>query len=155
MSASMRASTPMTDGALAFLTQPAGRGMTVLIVGAALADLIAELRAATGATGIVVVAAPTPKPGTNAEVVYAAPTALPVRSHVADLVVLLADSLDDEIDAVAEEARRALAPGGLLRALARLEIAYRLLGELHTAGFRDAATLPLGGRHGIRARGPR
>jgi hypothetical protein len=81
-------------------------------------------------------------------------TAVPMRSHIADLVTLLLAGSDNEIDAVAEEARRTLAPGGLLRALAPMATAHRLLGELHAAAFRDASIQAFGSKHGVRARGP-
>jgi hypothetical protein len=49
----------MDDEALAFLSGPAARGMTVLVVGLGAPRLTAALRAATGATGLVMLASPT------------------------------------------------------------------------------------------------
>jgi hypothetical protein len=145
----------MDSAALAFLTAPAGRGMTVLLLGlpdTALMDALAE---ATGMTGLVLAISPEPGAVPAGCWLRAAVTAVPVRSHVADVVLLTTAAAHEEPDAVVEEARRLLAPGGVLRATAPRAAAYRLLGELHAAAFRDAQSVPLGHLQAIRARGPR
>ena len=144
----------MDDEALAFLSGPAARGMTVLVVGLADPRLTAALRSATGTTGLVILASLPGGAGSEGVSVRAVATAVPVRSHIADLVVLLLAGSRNEIDAVAEEVRRTLAPGGMLRVLAPVTTADRLLVELHAAAFRDATTQALGSEHGVRARGP-
>lgn len=141
---------------IAFLTQPAGRGATVIVVGAAEPALCVPLAAATGATGLLVTVAAVPGgPCPGIPLLRAAPMAVPVLSHVADLVVLTTVPADADADAVAEEARRVLAPGGVLRAVALPAAAYRLVGALHAAAFRDVEAVQLGSVTGVRARGPR
>ncbi len=159
-----------------FLAQAAGRGATVVVLGSATPALRAALAIAAGPTGLVVLVLPAAavadrgshgpsspdgavaEPPTGHDGVHqlrGAPTAVPVLSHAADLLVLTDAAEDDDADAVAAEARRLLAPGGVLRAVAPLAAAYRLVGTLHAAAFRDVEAVQLGGITGVRARGPR
>lgn len=143
-----------------FLLEAAGRGMTVLVLGAADPALLTALAVATGPTGLVC-ALSTPRdlwppaPGTGAVWLRASPLAVPIRSHVVDLLAIMPSPEDEEPGALVEEARRLLAPGGVLRALTTVAAAYRLVGELHAAAFRDAESIALGRFLGVRARGPR
>jgi hypothetical protein len=150
------------SAALAFLVEPIGRGMTVLVLGAPDPELRTALCAAIGPVGLICAVSPhLPTSashegrGCDATRVRGLWTRVPVRSHVADLVVLTGAAADEEPDVVVEEVRRLLAPGGVVRAIAPVDAAYRLVGELHAAAFRNAELLHVGAAAGVRAGGPR
>ena len=143
--------------ATAFLSEAAGWGATVVVVGATSLGLCAALAAAVGPVGLVVVCAARRVRGcAEAASLRAVPAfGIPVLSHAADAMLLAEVSEADEPDIVAEEARRLLAPSGVLRALASPEEVEPVAIALGNAGFRDVEIVPLGGVQGIRARGPR
>lgn len=147
---------PDTPRPLAFLTEPAGRGATVIVLGPVEPALGNRLRQAAGPTGLLIACAPeagTAPPGCaglRADPRYG----LPLLSHSVDLAVAVAVP-DDGLERLVEEVRRVLAPSGRLRAVAAPAAAYRLLGELHAAAFRDVEAVRLDGLVGVRATAPR
>ncbi len=147
---------PVPSSPLDFLVAPAGRGATVLVLGALEPVRCERLRRATGPTGLVLACAPDvgpAPPGCNA--VRAEPGhGLPLLSHSMDLAIVAAVP-DDGIDRLVEELRRVLAPGGEVRAVATPAAAYRLLGELHAAAFHAVEAVRLDGAVGVRATAPR
>lgn len=141
---------------LNFLVAPVARGATVLVLGPPLPALCARLRQATGPTGLVLACAPDvalAPPGCEAVRADAA-QGLPLLSHSVDLALLPAMPFGDPVRLV-EELRRVLAPGGEVRALAPVEAAYRLVGELHAAAFQAVEAVRLKGAVGVRAAAPR
>src|SRR5438094_557355 len=89
----------------AFLLEPVGRGVTVLVLGSLAASLCEAVTAAIGPTGLLVIAAPEPGGCPHAGRVRAALHAVPVLSHAAD-IVLITDLRHEPADTVAEETRR-------------------------------------------------
>ena len=141
---------------VAFLCEAIGPGATVVVIGSPGTALCAVLAQAAGPTGLVAVCAPDVKarcPG--AARLRATPASgIPVLSHAADVVLLLAGTADDA-GVVAEEVRRLLAPRGAVRALLPAAEVEAVATALRHAAFRDVQTVPLGDMAGIRALGPR
>lgn len=147
---------PPSSSPLDFLLAPAGRGATVLVLGPLTPALGDGLRGATGPTGLVVACAPDVAPAPPSGVTLRADPrhGLPLLSHSVDLA-LLPGVPDEGLERVVEELRRVLAPGGAVRAVTAPAIAYRLLGELHAAAFRDAEAVRQDDVIGVRATAPR
>ncbi len=145
----------------AFLTEPVARGATVVVLGSALPGLVTTLCLAVGLTGLVVVLSREPPRATDgAAVVRAVPVSAPLRSHVADVVIVPSIDAASDSDALAEETRRLLAPRGVVRAWASAaepgNPADRFAAALRQAAFRDVAVADAASSgRGVRARGPR
>lgn len=158
---------PMSEAALiAFLVEPVGPGATVIVIGNPSAVIQTALAQAAGPTGLAVTLAVRPARPGGPSPIRATDTAAPLRSHLADVVVVAPNGEPERGPAAAEEIRRLLAPGGRLRAVfpradgERGErAAGRLAALLRRASLRDVELVRLGGSAsggtGIRARGPR
>lgn len=153
---------PFDADTVGFAGGAAGRGSTIVVIGDAEPALCRALAGAVGPTGLVVHCAPAvdqdradcDDQGT-ARLRAVAAHGIPVLSHVADLIVIIVPAPAGALDQLAEECRRLLAPGGIVRALGPGEAADPLKAELAAAAFRDIETVPFGATTAIRARGPR
>ena len=151
------------DLVAAYLAAGAGRGATIVVLGATSEALRLALVESTGATGLVIVCEPNPEPAANRRVarVRAAPTSAPIASHIADLVLLTMLTAAD-LDAITDEARRLLAPRGDLRAALPAATADAdalvpsVTRALTAASFRTIEISEIAGAGvlSIRARGP-
>ena len=146
-----------------FLTQGVARGATVVVLGAAPDALCDALATAAGPSGLLVVCRP--DPGRRCSVaarIRASPAAAPIASHIVDVLVL-ATVPPASLEAVADEARRLLAPRGELRAIVPCDVedtdtrVRSVSTALAAAFFRAIEVSPVAGAqvYGIRARGPR
>ncbi len=141
---------------IAFLAAPAVRGATVAVLGRLTTALCQHLRQATAPTGMVVACAPViAARSAGCAAVRADPAyGLPLLSHSVDLALLL-EVPDEGSGRLVAELRRVLAPGGRLRAVTTPPLAYRLVGELHAAGFLDVEAVRVDSLAGVRAAAPR
>jgi hypothetical protein len=143
----------MADAAV--LRDVIGRGATVALVGPVPPALRHAAVEAAGETGLVLwVDREAAGDSGDAPVarVRAVPAAVPVRSHAAD-VALLVSPPDEEI--AAAECRRMLAPAGVVLALGSEGRVAALARALAAAGFRAVTVAPAGRPRYIRARAPR
>lgn len=137
----------MEAESLVALTAGTGRGFTVLCA-IPNPTLLQALGDAAGATGLVVaVGRILPAGGSWRAVRCDTTAAIPLRSHIVDAAIMLVEA---ELEAVAAEVRRVLAPGGDVRVL--LGGADR---EVIEAALAPARIRPRGVSSGILiARGP-
>jgi hypothetical protein len=143
----------MAPEAVAFLAEPAARGATVVVLGRCPPELCAAVTAAIGATGLLVVCAPSVAwSGAGAAYVRASEIGTPILSHAADLVLVpSADGHDAEL--LVEEARRVLAPRGEAR-LVLAGLPDALVRALSGARFREVEVRDLWGARGVAGVGP-
>jgi hypothetical protein len=145
----------VTDTRATFFAGAADRGATVIVLGRLLPSEWVMLSGSIQPTGILVACSPAPPARFDGvQAVRAAFSAVPVLSHVADLVVLSGMPALD-LDALAGEIRRLLAPRGSLRASIPASRLARFIDVARAADLRDIETTPLPGTIGVRARGPR
>jgi hypothetical protein len=122
-----------SDPATTALIGGAGRGSTVLCLGAG-EPVLQAVAAIAGGTGLVLLVGPDPTPGTAWRPVRCdPPAAIPVRSHVIDAAVV---ATADRLPELVAELRRVLAPRADLRLQVSLTDADSTDSVLHAAGFR-------------------
>ncbi|MFN8556611.1 MAG: hypothetical protein U0531_04430 [Dehalococcoidia bacterium] len=133
----------------------AAPGMTVAVLGGLPLGAGARLRDAVTATGLVVVVAAAPEAETGGATLCGVCDAVPLLSHVTDLVVVTPTALTADIATLADEVRRLLAPRGRAVAGGPLAAIRALAAALERAALQDVSWEPLdGGAAWLRARGP-